>query len=461
MKKSKILYILSLLLLCVCAGAQERVVFSLEECKSLALEHNQALRNANLDRVAARAQKNEVFTNYFPVVSMNGLAFHSLDYKVKMSMTDIFGENDFGYNMAALWQEAYPELGANATFNYIKYGQCYGATAVQPVFMGGRIVNGNRLAALGIRAAELKSSVARRDVLEEVERNYFSVTALQEKQKTLDALQELLDSLDKVANVALREGVILKADHMLLQTKRQELENGKLRLRSGLKLVKMALLACVGVKYKVLDLDRYEFPAASADQIPSPEQVYVDEERVVEGLEETQLLDLQVQAKEYEKKLSFGETLPQLALGFSYGYSKFVENNPGRWNGTAFAVVQIPLSDWARNSFKMQRQQVAIDKAVGDRDHLRDMLVLQQRKLYLDLTSAWDALRLSESHKQYNEYLYSQAKLSYDAGYTTVTDLLQAYSSLSEADQRWCNALGDYLTALQAYRGRIPSDLLQ
>ena len=86
------------------------------------------------------------------------------------------------------------------------------------------------------------------------------------------------------------------------------------------------------------------------------------------------------------------------------------------------------------------------------------MLLLRQRKFYLELTSAWDALTLARSQREYGQYLYDQAQVSFKSGYSTTTDLLQAYGNLTEQVERETVAIGDYLTALQVYRSHLPKE---
>lgn len=446
-----------LLTLCFATGAagQTRRILTLEECRQTALQNNNDIRNANLDITAAIAKKKEVASNFFPNVSLLGFAFHSFDHLIQKSVSDILGKNDFGYDMQYTWEEIAPELGASETFNYLRYGQRYGVTIIQPVFLGGRIFNGNRYASLGISAARLMGHMKQRDVIEQVDKTYYDLAALQEKQKTVQALAVLLDSLEKVADIALSQGVILKSDQMLLQTKKLELMNGQTKLKAGIRLSKMNLLNTIGLEYRAINIDSYEFPGAVMDSLPTPEQVYVYEEDAAANLDETQLLDLQIEAKKFEKKLTIGSSLPQIGIGLTYGYTRLSEINPGRWNGTVFAAVQIPLSDWVRNTYKLQQQQADLEKAVNDRDHLGRMLVLQQRKLFFDLTSAWDDMQLAKTQAEYHQYLYDQARLNYETGYSTVTDMLMAYGDLAEAQENYCTSVGSYLTALQAYTIRL------
>lgn len=454
MKSNKIILALLLLLPAV-LPAQSLHEFTLDECKEIALHNSNELRKASLDRKAAQAMTGEVAAHFFPTASINGFAFHAFRPLVSINALNIFGNNDVGIAIQNIWQEIATENGGTASLDLLQYGQHYGLMAIQPIFAGGRIVNGFLYSKLGVEAAKLQAEMTEQQVLEETERNYFGLIALMEKEKYVNAMQELLDSLDKVANVAFQEGVIVKSDFLMLQNKKMELSNGRAKLTAGMRLMKMNLLSTMGYKYRVMDLDNFTFVSPGLDGIPSPEEVYVDENQVVESLAETRLLDIQVKAKRFEKKLTLGSTLPQIGLGVNYGFSRFFQNTPGRWNGMVFVAFSIPLTDWAANSYKMQRQQYDIDKAEYDKEHYHEMLLLRQRKYYLELTSAWDALTLARSQREYSEYLYHQAKVSFESGYSTTTDLLQAYGNLTEQGEKETVALGDYLTALQVYRSQL------
>ena len=72
-----------------------------------------------------------------------------------------------------------------------------GATAVQPLFAGGRIVNGNRLAAVGVEAARLQQELAREKTLLSVEENYWLIVSLYEKRRTILQAIDFLDTLER------------------------------------------------------------------------------------------------------------------------------------------------------------------------------------------------------------------------------------------------------------------------
>ncbi|MEG2067742.1 MAG: TolC family protein, partial [Tannerellaceae bacterium] len=76
--KQKIVLSLCLAVLMGTATAQAQV-YTLDACKQMALDNNARSRNSLLDIEAARQEKKEVFTKYFPSISATGVAFQAND----------------------------------------------------------------------------------------------------------------------------------------------------------------------------------------------------------------------------------------------------------------------------------------------------------------------------------------------------------------------------------------------
>ena len=94
---------------------------------------------------------------------------------------DLLGGSDMANNL--LWQfETFAQMnGMNTSYSFIRNGFSAGLSLIQPVYAGGKIVNSNRLALLGVQAAELKQSTASRDNNLEIEQKYWT-TALSNKE---------------------------------------------------------------------------------------------------------------------------------------------------------------------------------------------------------------------------------------------------------------------------------------
>ena len=186
--------------------------------------------------------------------------------------------------------------------------------------------------------------------------------------------------------------------------------------------------------------------------LKAPDAYYRPEEEVAASQAESQLLDLSVRAQKLEKKMTVGETMPQIGVGASYGYGNFIDK--GQMNGAVFASVQIPLSDWGKTARKIQRYDYQIQKAENERDFLNAQLILQVRQLWLDLTASWEQLTVSRESVETARSSVRQLEAYYRAGMSPLSDLLQAQSQLQQCADEYVDQCIAYRTALQAYLNR-------
>ena len=189
---------------------------------------------------------------------------------------------------------------------------------------------------------------------------------------------------------------------------------------------------------------------ADEEGLPGPpEAYYVDEESIAASMEETRLLELQVEAAELQKKMALGEALPQLAVGATYGYYDFT--GKGDFNGLAFATVQIPISDWGKTSAKMKRLQTQVDKAASQRDYLQSQIILGVRQSWVELNSAWSQYQLALDSEAAAEASFGRVERNYEAGMVTAAELLQSQTSLRQASDKRADALNSYRQALRKW----------
>ena len=99
-------------------------------------------------------------------MSISYLAYFAARPIIEYGINDI-QDDDLGAFLSALITTLNDPEGANiglpTEINLMKKGHGVNATAMMPVYAGGRIKNGNQLANLGIEAARLKAEVSERD----------------------------------------------------------------------------------------------------------------------------------------------------------------------------------------------------------------------------------------------------------------------------------------------------------
>lgn len=446
--KTKILVLLACLGPSLGLRAQDsgRIELSLEDALNCARQNNIELKNSRLELKAARLQKDEVFTEYFPKLNAMAMSFYAMNPLLEISITDILGNNDFAWGIQEKAQELAGTYGINTSYSAFKSGYSTSISIMQPLFAGGRIVNGNKLAALGVKASELKLSIQERKSAEEIEKAWWEIASLEEKIENLKYLDGSLETIYKQLQDAVGSGLSSQSELLQLEVKRKELKAGLKKAESGVRLLKLNLLSNIGLKG--LQLDSVSFKKTPLEP-ESPEYYYRDPERIIGNMEESRLLKLQVRAKQMEKKMSIGESLPQVAVGATAGYSDFYDKT--KFNTIAFATIQIPLSDWIKTSKKAQRIQTEVQKAENEREYLQRQLHLLVDKLYLELSSAYDQWQVKEELQNSCQRLYEMALSNYTAGLIPLQEVLQAESQYHNASAECTEALVEYRNSIIAY----------
>ena len=141
-------------------------LLTLEQFKDSALHNNIAIRNAQYNIDAAQEQRKEAYTNYFPNVSGVGAWFNANKGMARMDLN--LSESISPEMAGTLAQLLPPEMLASLAnpihVSMMKNGVIAGITATQPVFAGGRIINGNKLAKIGEEVSQLQLQLSEDEV---------------------------------------------------------------------------------------------------------------------------------------------------------------------------------------------------------------------------------------------------------------------------------------------------------
>ena len=109
--RNRIIYpALCLMLSVVSSNAQK--LYTLEECRTLALENSAKMKNSRFEVEVAKQTSKEAFTNYFPNVSAVGAIFKASEGMAQMDMAAFIygdveeredGRGDFGSTCIYGW----------------------------------------------------------------------------------------------------------------------------------------------------------------------------------------------------------------------------------------------------------------------------------------------------------------------------------------------------------------------
>ncbi len=441
MKHPKVtLCVVLIFLFCSTLQAQ---TLTLDSCLALARRNNYEIRNSRLEVEKSQALKQQVFTKFFPQLSIRGLGYYAVNPLIHFSIEDI-QSSDMRDLLQSLYEIVESESDIKKELDLMKTGASGSLVAVQPLYTGGRIVNGNKLANIGIEASQLQADMKERDVLEEIESSYYLVVGLQEKVSTVDAALTLIDSLERVVELAYTNGLVTRSDKLQIGLKRNEMLANKQKLSSGIRLSRRLLCQQVGIDYS----DDLQFSDLQ-DEIQKP-VLFLFSDRGDTLRPETRLLQLNIDAEQLRKKMTLGEAMPQLAIVGATFYGNIIKKEPTS-NGIALLSLSIPITDWWETRHKVQQHDIAIDQARMMQEHYSKMMSIEEEKAYSDMMDAWTMIRSDSSALAMAQENYRLSTLNYQAGAATLAEVLQAQALLLQAH----NALTDNRTAYIIARRRL------
>lgn len=419
---------------------------SLDSCKALALQNNLTLKNAALDVAAAQEVKKQAFTKYFPNVSAIAGGYYAAKPLFEYSIDNIENASarQFLHN---LYYEYGAAMGLPDRISLCENGLMVGATVVQPVYMGGQIVNGNKLAKVGIEAAELKEQLTEDQILQQVEEYYWLIISLEEKMKTLQQAKTFLDTLERDVTTAAEAGLVSKNDILKVKLKKKEIESNQVKVENGIRLSNQALCQLIGLEMQSI----LTLTDTLGDFSEMPYWEHVDNQSAVLGRKEKQLLDLQVDAEKLKKKMALGETLPHVTVGGTASYGNLIFDHFTA-NALAFATLQVPLTGWWEASHKLKQQDILIQKAENERADFTQKMYLETQQAWNNVDDAYNQYQLAGLALQDSEANLHNVKADYDAGLVPVSELLEAQTLLLQAQNQCTDTLIDLKIKAERYK---------
>ncbi len=411
--------------------------YSLAQCQELALRNNAEIQEAALEIQASHETKAAAFTKYFPNVSAQAVGMVAANPVLKIQTPGgnlpVYDGNPA--NLATATQLAYMPAGS---INLAGRATVLSLAAVQPVYVGGRVRNGNRLAEVGEKVAEQKAVLSRREVQAQTEEKYWRLVTLAEKLNTLEAYERLLAQLDKQVTDGCAAGLLTLNDQLKVRLKRAEASVDRRRLEDGLRLSARDLRHHIGLPAGE-QISLTDGLAAPAD----PGALKRGEEGAIARRPEILLLQSGVQAEHLQAAMKRGEMLPTASVGAGV-YRADIEGMPGVTNALVFGVLSVPLSDIWTASHEVASQRAKENIARKKLADTQDLLALQIEKAWSDLFTAWQSAQVSESSVEQADVNLKEERDRHANGLVSFSDLLGAQVLRQQALDRRIDSRSDY-----------------
>lgn len=437
--------IIALVLCSLCCGFASAQTYTLEQLKDSALHNNFAIRSARYDMETASQQRKEAFTKYFPNVSGTGLWFNA---NKAMAQTTLNTSEMLPPELVAVLGQMFPpealaSLANPVSISMMKNGVIAGVQAVQPVFAGGQIVNGNKLAKVGEDVSRLQMQLSENEVEKTAELYFWQLASMQEKMKTVEAAEALLNDIYKDVDVAVRAGVAMRNDLLQVQLRQNDIASQKLKIHNGLSLMRMLLSQYCG-------LNDTSFVITYHTDAVSPMKLKQDHQQALLGTAEYQLLGKQVEAADLQKKIAIGQNLPSVAVGAGLNYHNLLERNQSF--GMVFATVSVPISDWWGGSHAIKRKKLEQQQALEQLADNAELLKIKMQSAWNSVEESYQQLLLAQRNIEQAEENLRLNRDYYNAGISKMSDLLEAQLLDQQACDKRTDAFADYQNKLLEYR---------
>ena len=416
--------------------ARAQRVLTLDSCRSLAKEHSRTLQQKDEEIKAAHAKKQQVMTNFFPQVAARGVYLHMQKELHLIDWDKPLGHLNF------LIPERLRHLGTVDLRN-LWVGN---VTVIQPLFLGGKIISGYKMASLAERLQGELRQTAETEVETKLDETYWQVVSLRSKERLLNQLVRLLEQTVKDVDASIDAGVATKADGLSVRTKLSEAEVKRSQVVNGLELSRMLLADLCGLSedepFTLAEEGHLQELLLSTQTAPIARDE--DTEAAIERRSEIRSLRLVDSIYSKRVNMESASLFPKL-----YGVASYSTSNPNSFQGQKkeFAgqyylglMLEVPISDLFSGTFK--RRQAKAEHRVKQLElaEARSKINLQikqalrtaddARRAY---TTALSAVKMAEENMRY-------AKAGYDEGVIPLLNYTMAQTAWMSAQDSLIDA---------------------
>lgn len=413
-----------------CMHAQR--MLTLEECRNLAIQNNKELQISGEKIKMADNEKKAAFTKYFPQLSANGAY--------------MWNQKDINLlDMGALSSSLSSSLGGLAQLPMIQHLMSGvndmqhldvqniwvgNVSLVQPVFMGGKIVNYNQITKFAKQLAESMNNLQLQDLIYKTDETYWQVISLVNKKKLADAYVDLLRKMDSDVTAMIYEGVTTEADGLSVKVKLNEAEMAQTKVENGLALTRMLLAQICGLSLEedlsLADEKLDNFPVETT-------QASADLNEAFMNRNELRSLDLATKIYKRKERIALAEMLPNVALAANY----FV-TNPNVFNGfkNDFAgmfnvgvMVKVPLSGWWEGTYRRNSAKAETRIKTLEWQDAREKIELQVNQSVYKVNEAGKKLIASSRNMENAEENLRRANFGFEEGVIPALNLMEAQTA--------------------------------
>lgn len=409
--------------------------YSLQAAIDYALENQRSIQNAVLDEQGANAKVKETISIGLPQVNGKIDVMDNLEVQSQFVPANGFD------------QTAPADLIIPLAFG-VQYSSNANLTATQLLFDGTYFV--------GLQAARVYKELFQKtviqskvEVVEAVTKAYYGVLVSQERLTLLQKNQSLIEKLYDDTQVMYQEGFVEKVDLQRIEVAKNNLKVEELKINSLVSVSLSLLKFQMGMPQSeeiVLSDDLNK----AVDQLSAGSLAEIDPANRIEH----KMLGVQYELMKLDVKNNKSTALPTLAafgtIGANVGglnagdIMKFGDYQTYSMIGLS---LEIPVFSSFRRKHRIDQSIVNMKKVENDIQSLEEAIAMEALQTKLALEDSKNALDIQKQNIELAEEVYRVTKLKYTEGLASNYDVINAETSLKEAQTNYYGAIYDAMIA--------------
>ncbi|UYQ92750.1 TolC family protein [Chitinophaga horti] len=409
---------------------------SLKETLQYALANNHKLAQTRMEEDLGRLKTAEIRAQALPQINANGNLTDNIIKPVFVLPGDALGQPGKMLTVES-----------GTTWN-----TGIGADLSQQIF-NQSVFTGLKAAKSGEEYYAMQTVQSEENVIYQVSQMYYNLLVSQERMSVLQSNIDKLTKLVQTTQTQFENGLAKRIDLDRIKVNLVNYKTQKSQLENQLRTQTNSLKSYLGMPLET----QLDLPAIELSELANKASGNVDYGNfIVENRTEFKLLKKQEELQNYQKKAYQAEYYPSLSLSANYSYNGISDKfDIYKSGGTAFwydmasvaLKLRIPIFDGYARRSKVNQANVTLRQINRMQADTKLQLNSAFENAKLNMANNLATIQTQKENMQLADEVYSTTQSNYNLGLANLTDLLNAETSLTEAQNSYNQALLEYKLA--------------
>jgi len=439
-------FILIFLVSALMPMSQAQEAYNLQSCISYALENNNNLKKSRLDLEKSLESRREVLGSLLPQVSGMGSVNYNMK-KAKFVMPNFINEMTPPPMQDPNAQKYITiEMGTN-------YSSGLGASLNQQI-LNFSLFNALEIAKTIESMASLGVESKEEEIIAQTANLFYAIQSTAYAAEQFEQSLKLIDKMLVTMQASYQNGLIKKVDVDRLKVNRVNLATQQSAIQNAIDIQKNLLRLQMGIsmnqplQVEPIDLSVFEQKAETIEPLGFE----------LNQLLPVQLLQQQQKIGQLQVKSVKSELIPTLMLGANYQYNILGDNlfdNENSYTYPSSVIglnLRIPIFTGMSKRAKLKGAQIELLKLKEDEQSLSLSLGMAYQNALIKLNDSKQTIEAQQQNMTLAKEVYQITEENYQQGLASMSDVLNANSSLIQSQVSYADALNSYMKAHIALR---------